>query len=517
MLNLTPHQQEAIYTHDCNLIVVAGAGSGKTYVLVERYLALLDRNPDWQLNQLVAITFTQKAAQEMRDRVREALQERLYNATDETSINLWSKRLAAMDSARIDTIHALCASILRANAAEAGVDPGFEVLDEVEAQLVLENAIDDALRELVAQGNPALELFREYDARTVREALSEFANVEVSQLPSNLFDVWVTAWHTNADACLQALYQDPEFLSAIEWRPDGGFPNVEDKLLDIWKACEAHIEVLKSTSDIPTHVETLKRLVSEIKLNVGSAGAWGGADTLKMAKHALRIIRESARNTVERIGEYPGESDQRAAELLPHWYVMIQHVQNAYRQAKTDRAALDFDDLERLTRDVLRDHEHVRARYCGKEFKQILVDEFQDTNAIQWEIVRHIASPDLPGILFVVGDPKQSIYAFRGADVSVFESVRAQIATRVGREIPLARSFRTHQILVQGFNTAFSRILVRDERSPVRDYQSTLDTPMEAARTDAPCGEPALEFILLDSETYKGEDERSDKMRRWEA
>src|SRR5690606_17288054 len=112
-----------------------------------------------------------------------------------------------------------------------------------------------------------------------------------------------------------------------------------------------------------------KRLVSELKLNVGSAGAWGGADTLKMAKHALRIIRESARNTVERIGEYPGESDQRAAELLPHWYVMIQHVQNAYRQAKTDRAALDFDDLERLTRDVLRDHEHVRARYCGKEFK----------------------------------------------------------------------------------------------------------------------------------------------------
>ena len=86
MPQLTPHQHEAIYTHDRNLIVVAGAGSGKTFVLVERYLALLDRHPDWQLNQLVAITFTQKAAQEMRDRVREALQQKLYEAADDTLI-----------------------------------------------------------------------------------------------------------------------------------------------------------------------------------------------------------------------------------------------------------------------------------------------------------------------------------------------------------------------------------------------------------------------------------------------
>jgi ATP-dependent helicase/nuclease subunit A len=515
--NLTPHQHEAIHTHDHNLIVVAGAGSGKTYVLVERYLALLDRNPDWQLNQLVAITFTQKAAQEMRDRVREALQERLYNATDETSINLWSKRLAAMDSARIDTIHALCASILRANAAEAGVDPGFEVLDEVEAQLLLENAIDDALRGMVSGGSPALELFREYDARMVREVLADFASAEVSELPENLFEVWTTAWHTNADACLQALYQTADFLSAIDWQPDGGFPTIDDKLLDIWQGCFSCLDTLRNTSDIPTHVETMKRLSNEIKLNVGSAGAWGGADELKAAKRALEIIRESAREAVKLIGDEPAESDQRAAELLPHWYVMIQQVQNVYRQAKVDRAALDFDDLERLTRDVLRDHEHVRARYCGKEFKHVLVDEFQDTNALQWEIVQHIASPELPGSLFVVGDPKQSIYAFRGADVSVFEGVRTQISTRVGREIPLARSFRTHQILVEGFNNTFARILVRDERSPARAYQSTLDTPMEAERGNAPCTDPALEFIMLDTETYKGEDERSDKMRRWEA
>ncbi len=144
-MNTTHEQYAAIHTHARNLIVVAGAGSGKTFVLVERYLALLENHPEWTLNQLVAVTFTQKAAQEMRDRVRTTLADRARAAQGDDA-TLWAKHLAAMDSARIDTIHALCASILRANAAEAGIDPRFRVLEEVEAAILLEDAIDDALR-----------------------------------------------------------------------------------------------------------------------------------------------------------------------------------------------------------------------------------------------------------------------------------------------------------------------------------------------------------------------------------
>src|SRR5690554_5448027 len=121
-MKFTEAQHRAIYTHDRNLIVVAGAGSGKTSVLVNRYLALLDAHPDWPLNALVAITFTQKAAQEMRDRVRQALEDRL-NAAEPGSADyaVWSRRVASMDGARLETFNAMCDLFLIANSAVAGV------------------------------------------------------------------------------------------------------------------------------------------------------------------------------------------------------------------------------------------------------------------------------------------------------------------------------------------------------------------------------------------------------------
>ena len=139
-------QQQAIEMLDYNLAVVAGAGSGKTYVLVERFLALLRANRDWRLNQIVAITFTRAAALEMRERVRQ----RLVMESDSGSSEDWrahARRLIEqMDSARIDTIHGLCANLLRANAAEAGLDPDFVILEEVESALLANRALDQMLR-----------------------------------------------------------------------------------------------------------------------------------------------------------------------------------------------------------------------------------------------------------------------------------------------------------------------------------------------------------------------------------
>ncbi|MCC6801549.1 MAG: UvrD-helicase domain-containing protein [Anaerolineae bacterium] len=504
---LTPDQHRAIHHHTDNLIVVAGAGSGKTYVLVERYLALLERNPGWSLNALVAITFTQKAAQEMRDRVRQHLQRRVDESADADAAP-WASRLAAMDSARIDTIHSLCATILRANAAEAGVDPGFVVLDEVESAVLLDDAIDDTFRSL-RPDDPALELFMEYGEQRVREEVARLARTGFELPPADHFTAWLDQWVTDARAHLERFggwCAASEFANWSSGVPDG------DRLAVIWATCVDLLARVHHGATIAERLAALYELKPAIDLRVGAAAAWGGKEALQKAKAALRALRETGGKCAEIIGDPPGEADQRAAVLMPLWSALVGQVRAAYRAARDERAALDFDDLEALTRDLLAD-DAVRARYLGAEFRHVLVDEFQDTNAAQWAIINRIADPAVPGCLFVVGDPKQSIYGFRGADVSVFNRVRDAIAVAAA-PVALATSFRTHRRLVDCLNAVFDRVLSRDPASLVAEYEVEAGA-MQAFRLEAPSDAPALELLLLDKSRLDADEEQA--MRRWEA
>jgi ATP-dependent helicase/nuclease subunit A len=537
-MQLTEAQYRAIYDHHANMIVTAGAGSGKTRVLVERYLALLDSHPDWPLNALVAITFTRKAAQEMRDRVRLALEDRLRRAQDEDhagAVRLWANRLAAMDSARIDTIHGLCAALLRANAPEAGIDPGFEVLDEVNGRVLLEDVIARELQQIAADGDPAIILFTEYEESQIAAALANAITFELDdassdsvglrrastlQNPETLMQHWHDLWREDATREIAALLNNPSFEHALRWTPETGWPRT-DKLYEYWLLCHLNAETLMNPdAALEDRLNALEQLTS-IDLRVGSAKLWGDKSILDESKFYLRYIRDSVRELLESVGLPPGEVDGRAAELLPLWYGLIRRVQLAYQTTKQAASLLDFDDLEALTRDLLSHSPHsaaIRARY-QREFGHILVDEFQDTNARQWEIIRALAPPEQPGRLFVVGDEKQSIYAFRGADVSVFGGVRQTILDAGGDTVALARSFRSHQTLIDCFNDIFRRLLIRYENSPARNYQVTLGEPMDANRQEAPGDSPVLEFLLLDKDSplAKGVKIDSDDRRRWEA
>ena len=188
----TPEQRKAIECDD-NLIVVAGAGSGKTRVLVERYLRLLKDNRDWRISSLVAITFTREAAFEMRNRLREELERRSKEADGEH----WARRLSQLDSARIDTIHGLCAAILRANAAQAGIDPQFEVLDENESAMLLDDVVDDVLASIEA---PLSKLFAHYDSFRIVNALKQLSLINAKYQPvpedseERLLRLWEREW-----------------------------------------------------------------------------------------------------------------------------------------------------------------------------------------------------------------------------------------------------------------------------------------------------------------------------------
>ncbi len=522
-MQFTPQQTTAIETHDKNLIVVAGAGSGKTRVLVERYFRLLQQNPDWQLNSLVAITFTREAALEMRNRVRIQLENYLHAPSPEASDRA-AQLLAQMDSARIDTIHALCATILRANAAEAGVDPAFAVLDEIDAALLLDDVVSDVLQSLKAQdGDDVAALFAHYDTNTIRKTLKnpELLATHLPDLPpdaSAIFEHWAQLWHDKLWSLLEDLRQNHTFMDALMWLPTLADAPADDKLFPSWANVLQHRENLLKPENANIAYETMQLLSSTkvINLSGGAKANWGSKERVEEAKESLRIIRDSLVLVIQQVGQLPGELDLLAAQMLLRWHSLLRRVQATYTQAKKRAGVLDFNDLEQRTAHLLTHNDAVRRRYQGAEFKHLLVDEFQDTNRAQWQIVKALASLDLPGSMFVVGDLKQSIYGFRGADVSVFDDVKHEITGRAGGlAVPLSTSFRSHRGLIDIFNALFEKILVKDAASPVAKYQVTLDDRLVANRQEIPISLP-VEMLLLAGK--QGDISLSaDQLRTWEA
>lgn len=519
-MQFTREQHDAVHIQDKNLLVVAGAGSGKTRVLVERYIQLLASNPDWPIGALVAITFTRAAAHEMRQRLRQELEQR----TGEH----WARHLAQLDSARIDTIHGLCADLLRANAAQAGVDPQFEVLDETESAIMLDEVVAD---ELAALEPPVTRLFAIYDAWRIESELKRMSLVNGDYpvaVPDAeaLFQLWTAQWAEIVHAELQRLLDSEAAatVEAIDYLP------VNDKLAVLADQYLDHLQRLRDGEMDAEEIHlTLQNWHADGAVGSrGSAKNWDGAHSKEEVSLALRELRGRIKAALDTLGEPPDELDRQTAEALPLWHSLLSRVRHAYNLRKQSDARLDFDDLERLAADLLGDRA-VQERYRGAEFKHLLVDEFQDTNAAQWRIIQSLADVNRGGTLFAVGDPKQSIYQFRGADVSVFNRVRAHIGQKEAcRELPLSTSFRSHSALVDQLNALFARILVPDADSPASDYEVAFDQPMAAFRADSPPA-PAIELQLLD---YYDHDETgaykrdmrarkirrpADDMRRWEA
>ena len=520
----TREQSDAIHIQDKNLLVVAGAGSGKTRVLVARYIQLLADNPAWPIGALVAITFTRAAAFEMRQRLREELEQRALAADGAH----WARHLTALDSARIDTIHGLCADLLRANAAQAGVDPKFEVLDETEAAIMLDDVVAD---ELAALDLPRAGLYAIYDAWRIEDELRRMSLVN-SDFPADeldsdaLFQRWQAQWAERVNDERRRLLASRE-AAAVEIID---YLTVNDSLADLLRMYRDQQWRLRTEK--PQAEDVVAILQSWYKEgavgNKGTAAAWGGKEAKKEVAQTMRALRVRVKTALDTIGDPPGAVDRQTADVLPLWRELYSRVRAAYHHRKAADARLDFDDLERLAAALLGDPA-VRQRYRNAEFKHLLVDEFQDTNAAQWRIVRSLADLNCGGTLFAVGDPKQSIYQFRGADVSVFNRARARILQLDAcRALPLSMSFRSHSALVGLFNALFARILVPDEGSPARAYEVAFDKGMRAFRDDPPAA-PALELQLLDSGVrdesgayIRGKGNRklnypADDIRRWEA
>ena len=451
--DLTPEQREAVERRDGPLFVHAGAGSGKTSVLVERFArAVLEDGV--AVEQMLAITFTEKAAAELRARIRER-----FLAAGER------EHARAAESAWISTIHGFCSRLLRAHALRVGIDPEYRVLDEHDAERLAAEAFEAALEEFLerpgdrqrtalaaAYGPDRLE-----QALRSVHALSRGRGEPEPRLPqlTRPGAAEVAAAHERLGRAVRAARAS---LGA-EREPGAQLRSALDRL----GRCAGALDSL----DPGGMLDALE--LRGLAIKRGNLKALRGAvfDELERAHSACLELcgRDRAVADLRLLGELLERYGRRYAEL------------------KAERSALDYDDLELCARDLLVRRPALGERVRGR-FAHVLVDELQDTNRLQNEIVDLVTD----GNLFTVGDELQSIYGFRGAEVGVF-AARREAAVQIGREVRLTANFRSRAEILDVLDVAFA-VVFGEGFTPLR-------APEEDAR-GAGVGPPRVELLAVD-------------------
>jgi ATP-dependent helicase/nuclease subunit A len=461
-------QQPAIVERGRDVVVTAGAGTGKTRTLVARYLSLLAEGLD--LRSIVAITFTRKAAREMRNRVREEVRRYLTRTGLSTAEReRWQSLYSELDAARIGTIHSLCAEILRAHPAEARVDPRLEMLDEGQMAILSRRAVDEALTWAADDAEAAVlfSLLGEGRLRaTLKTLLSQRWDVMVTfaDPPDDLLGRWAVALANRQALALDALLARSDWTEAVNMLQYNEEDDPDDRMAVQRRAALAAIG--GATGTLEDRLASLSRL-GQIYLGGGSQRSWpGGKAQLAEVKGALRALRDLWRTQANILDLRLTALDEALAAAMPALRAAFALACARYDDFKRERNGLDFDDLEQGALALLRDNASVQTRWQA-EVKAILVDEFQDTNERQRDLVSYLNGDGQR--LFIVGDAKQSIYRFRGADVAVFRGERERIEGGGGAGIILSTSYRAHRALVRGLNDLLRPVLGETE-DPARPW-----------------------------------------------
>jgi len=448
-------QQRLVSDFQTTFLLEAGAGTGKTQLLLTRLLALLrtGRSP---LSRIAVITFTEKAAAELRTRLRTTVESTLQTSLPEAERVALQAVLSELDRAMVMTIHAFCAALLRERALEVGLDPAFTVLNQAEAGLLHDQVWQTWLTQELQPGNDS--------AHLIRQALR--AGLSVTHLKT-LCDFLVeqrdcldwlpaavdTDLPTYCAEASQAVTRLTALRACCHDTADSAFEQITT-LTDIVPAAS-----YQDNAEAWEHF-LLHRLT--VQPRKGRRTNWQPTTALDEARSRLARFKALHLKT-------------RAAWLhnltvgLANW---LGGYLRAYQAKKRQQGNLDFLDLLVLMRNGLKQNRELR-RYFQRKFDFLLVDEVQDTDPLQVEILFFLAE-DQPqterwtqvalraGKLFLVGDPQQSIYRFRRADLEVYQLLRSAVE-RQGSVLGLSTNFRMRTALVGWINNTFSQVLDNED------------------------------------------------------
>lgn len=508
--------QETAITCSGSLCVTAGAGTGKTYVLVSRYLDLLEREGEEKagVQEILALTFTEKAAAEMKDRVRRALSEAEGEEASRFRDDLmW---------AGISTIHSFCTRVLREYALEAGLEPGFAVIEDYELAEITEETLYRLLYTPLPEPvrTAVLTCLRTFGVWQVQETLpalyaqrweAEEFFTRVRDAPEALIALWKeTVEAEQKDICTQ-FFASPAGKAAATLRELAtAFAGEEDAGTRYLAEALPSLTALDPNQPKETCHALAALLSCKGSRSMGSAKIFGkdGKKMLVTAYSALKEWEDSITDGLLTLTVSPDNPETiETIRTLQALGTVFFWFSNAIGREKAKRGAIDFGDMLISTQSLLATNPAARNGIAAK-YRAIMVDEFQDTDPLQAAIISDIlTAAGKERSLFVVGDPKQSIYLFRNADVTQFKATRERIlAERGGREVALDTSFRSAPEIIGLVNTLFSAILGADRLPWEFGYdhlgvsENRLDHIGSAEILIAPSGKKSAESHLTEAE-----------------
>ncbi|WP_047986175.1 helicase-exonuclease AddAB subunit AddA [Ornithinibacillus californiensis] len=542
MVRWTKEQEDAIYTEGNDVLVAAAAGSGKTAVLVERIIQkLLKKENPVDIDSLLVVTFTNAAAQEMRNRVGLALEKALEQ--EPTSIHL-KKQLSLLQRASISTLHSFCLDIVKQYAYLIDIDPSFRIANDMEADLMQQDVLEELFEDWYGREGEEQDKF----FQVVERFSGDRSDVDVEKLVLALYNFaiqnpWPKVWLDN----LAAVYEIPEdwtdddltWLEIIKREVHDKFSGIEQEINHALKltrvpdgpyhyeeSIRSDLEMVQQAISLADNWNDLQSFMNEKKfVSLKSNRKKDFNDDIKEAVAKLRKSYKDAwdkmkkdwftRNLTAHV-----EDMREIAPVVKALTEVVKDFIDRFAIVKREKAVVDFSDLEHLCLQLLMDEastieepkpSHV-AKNLQKQFSELLVDEYQDTNLVQETILTLISDQVGPGNMFMVGDVKQSIYRFRHAEPSLFIEKYKRFASEdnPATRIDLASNFRSRELVLIGANYIFRQIL--DENLGEINYDKDAELIYANNMYDSlPLTEPNPELIIIDRQQPEEKEKQNDE------
>ena len=488
-MNYTKEQEQAIFLRGKNIMVSAGAGAGKTRVLVSRMAELImDKEHPIEADRFLVMTFTNAAAAEMKERIGTELEERLEKDPDNLYLR---KQIRKIRQADISTIHSFCNHLIRTHYNELAIDPSFRIGEEGELFLLRQQAVEQVLEEAYASGRESFLQFVEAYAPgkndTVLEEMIEDLYHFSRSFPNA--DGWFEktgkeatilagkdGWDTSTAVTLllskaqkESLQIQEELYQLLESVTE----DAPEKYTGLLQEIKEYINSLTQAKDYNSYYKVLsQKSISSFPRAAKKEKEWG---LYEEVKEFHQKVREQINSQKENVFTAPAEELQREAAviypLLEEYMALTKRFAEIYFLCKKEKNVYDFDDLEHFALELLVESYDEQgaaqpsetAKELSKKYKMIFVDEYQDTNLVQETILEMLLNKK-HNSLFTVGDVKQSIYRFRQARPDLFLRRKDQYISQAdaGVSIELRDNFRSAPGVLTFTNYIFSQLMEKE-------------------------------------------------------